>query len=772
MNKKLLCASALSLLCLSACSSGASPSPVPSESGSSLSAEFSEDAVKHTVRFYVDGELVKSLSVKDGSKMSAPSSDELPKGYIIEYWYALEGNFKSPWSFSGGTVTSDLDLYADFEYETYTVTLLSRNGNDTYEKSVTYKQEYDFSGNYLGKADHLENEQGEVFGVSGIWTWTHGETLIPVYGEGTINYYFYEIITSFDDDGNEVHEYTRLSDEGVNNPNPKSLPGGKSSDLDVALKDASKEGYRFEGWFKRLGGGNFTELDNLRDGYFGDGVYGLFSRYYSLSVFCSHEGAGRIDFDGGEPLDRACAGDEITVTVTPPNDGYYFCGWYDGGESYVSTDSSYTFKMPSEDYSLIADFGCYNYKISYELDGGVNSCDNPRKYTADDDILLESPTKTGYEFKGWYSDSSYSTKVTSIPQGSTGDKTLYAKWEAILYSLNVFSADEAKGSVTKNSGDGYYGDTMTVEATPAEGYAFKGWYRDGKLVSRANPYAFSMPAEDCSLTARFWTKDESLGIAPFFDTEDGTVTYGLYPQTHVSDESIIASLDALTAPESNGWYLLDGEYYAKRKAVPYGDESFEDGTVIIRGTEYWFKCEPIEWKILSSSNGEYSLVSSALLDIHRFDDSSNCYADSEIREWLNGDFYNSAFSLSDSYVQTTAVDNSASTTDSASSEYACNHTNDKVYLWSYQDWLNADYGFSSDPDKMDAAKYCMGTDWEGAATVYGRNWGFVWTRSPSSDSNRSVWTVLIQYRGGMPYKMWPNDSRFAVRPAVTIKTAQ
>ena len=72
-------------------------------------------------------------------------------------------------------------------------------------------------------------------------------------------------------------------------------------------------------------------------------------------------------------------------------------------------------------------FKIESYTITYELDGGTNAPENPASYNVETEtITLKDPVKTGYTFAGWYS--ADNSPVTKIPQGSTGDITLYAKW--------------------------------------------------------------------------------------------------------------------------------------------------------------------------------------------------------------------------------------------------------------------------------------------------------------------------------------------------------
>lgn len=279
--------------------------------------------------------------------------------------------------------------------------------------------------------------------------------------------------------------------------------------------------------------------------------------------------------------------------------------------------------------------------------------------------------------------------------------------------------------------------------------------------------------------------NESLGITPMFSTENNTVTYGLYPQKNVNDSSLISALNNLTTPESNGWYLYEKEYYAKVSAWTYDSSYvFDNGTTIVRGTTYWFKCEPIVWNVLSNSNGKCYLLSSVLLDAHCYYDSqssrtidsktvyANNYEYSDIRTWLNDDFYNSAFALGNSHIQTTTVNNRASTTNSDYNSYACANTEDKVFLPSYRDYINSSYGFSTSTSSTNT-RYCRTTDWARArrawystSSSYLYN-GYYWTRSPRSDHTYSAWCV--NHDGYLDATYRYVDTRFvSVRPAIKI----
>ena len=279
--------------------------------------------------------------------------------------------------------------------------------------------------------------------------------------------------------------------------------------------------------------------------------------------------------------------------------------------------------------------------------------------------------------------------------------------------------------------------------------------------------------------------NESLGITPMFSAKNKTVTYGLYPQTVVDDSSLVDALNALTTPESNGWYLYNDEYYAKVAAKPYDSSyKFDNGTTIVKKTTYWFKCEPIVWNVLSNSNGKRYILSSVLLDAHCYHNSqssrtidgktvyANNYKYSDIRTWLNNDFYNSAFALGNSHIQTTTVSNSASTTNSTENPYACDSTQDNVFLPSYKNYIKSSYGFSESTSPTNT-RYCRTTDWARArgawyetSSSYLYN-GHYWTRSPRSDHAYSAW--YVRYDGYVDEVRRFVDTTFvSVRPAIKI----
>ena len=273
------------------------------------------------------------------------------------------------------------------------------------------------------------------------------------------------------------------------------------------------------------------------------------------------------------------------------------------------------------------------------------------------------------------------------------------------------------------------------------------------------------------------------GSTPVLSADKKTCTYGIYPQTYVSDAGTISALNGLNETESNGWYLYNGYYYAKTNAKLYNTEwiyKFSDGTKIVNGETYWFRCDLIQWNVIKSGDDSYMLLSSYLLKNQVFSSKTEAtgvtYKTSDVRTWLNADFYNSVFA-DDSYIKTTEIDNSAETTDKSPNKFACENTQDKVYLLSYKDYLNADYGFDTSTDRSTTRAF-KATDYAIACGAYCTanltDEGFspesyVLTRSISDTYRSSCYAIWLYETGEFEdhYLSW-SDTRACVQPVINI----
>lgn len=564
------------------------------------------------------------------------------------------------------------------------------------------------------------------------------------------------------------YEITYNLDGGINNPDNRDFYNIESS---FTFLSPTRTGYTFLGWFDE----NNNQVTSIEVGTTGNLT--LTARWNEGNAYVV-----TLDPDGGIVIESTInvQYDHAYFLPTPTRVGYAFLGWYD---NQTKINESGTWK-DTTNKTFTAHWSIINYQITYKLNGGVNDPSNPTTYNVESStITLMNPTKNRNTFAGWSCDGQ---TITSIQTGSTGNMVLTANWIENSYPVSVVINNELLGSVS-GAGSYIFNESVTLTAIPTDDSLFVGWYSDSNftnLISSSNPYSFNLENENLIIYAKFITKAEDYALRyatiPVLSDNGKTVTYGLYPQTNVNDPALISELDTLTAPESNGWYLYNNEYYAKVDANQYYTSSyrFDNGTKIVNGTIYWFKCEPIVWNVLSNNDGVYYLLSSVLLDAQKynltFTEGINAcnYEYSSIRAWLNNDFYNSAFALGSNHIQTTLVDNSTSTTGSSNNAYICNDTQDKVFLPSYRNYTNLSYGFATTKNSSNT-RYCKTTDWARAkgaqCTSDSPNYyynGDYWTRSPSGYNSSYVYVITDS---GVIAHTEVYNSGMSVRPAITIR---
>ena len=265
---------------------------------------------------------------------------------------------------------------------------------------------------------------------------------------------------------------------GINNPaNPDTYEIG----VRLTLKAPTRAGYTFAGWyydkyFKQKVGTLYCETAT---------VYAKWTPNKYSIVF---NGNGSTSGSMSKISNVSYNAPKTLTANTYKKKGYTFTGWNtkkDGtGDSYTNKAKVQGLSTKSKGTAtLYAQWKIIDYKINYNLNGGINAETNPATYTVKDRVVLAKPTKEHYLFSGWYSDKKYKKKVTTIAAGSTGNRTLYAKWTPIKYSI-VFSKNNesypdtpaASGSMKSMTGVAWNTTkTLTANAFTKKGYTFTGW---------------------------------------------------------------------------------------------------------------------------------------------------------------------------------------------------------------------------------------------------------------------------------------------------------
>ena len=267
----------------------------------------------------------------------------------------------------------------------------------------------------------------------------------------------------------------------------------------------------------------------------------------------------------------------------------------------------------------------------------------------------------------------------------------------------------------------------------------------------------------CKEDVQFANNVERVGADGLPVFEGDYVYFGSYPQSK-KEESVTVGEER----DESGYYLgSDGSYYAPLNGK-------------------YYKVEPIFWRIMYLDGNKAVLVSEYILDAQIFSMAReavafdgvtvypNNYAFSAVRTWLNGTFFNAAFSAEEKAIMVeSTVDNGKKGTfsyaeriDGKNNKYACSDTVDYVWLLSVFEATKKSNGFSTDTKKADSARKKWLTDYADALDVYLDLW---WLRSPSSDDPDFAYVVETNGKLENIYKYAHHVSRrCGVVPVIKI----
>jgi len=272
---------------------------------------------------------------------------------------------------------------------------------------------------------------------------------------------------------------------------------------------------------------------------------------------------------------------------------------------------------------------------------------------------------------------------------------------------------------------------------------------------------------------------------------------GKYPQTVVEDSTLLNALTTAADTDSDGYLEYGSDEYKKVTGAPYESnyKSLSGNVTFATGSTYYFKVEPIQWRVLSGKGtatglvmSEKVLTNSAYYTSYsgRTISGSTVYPSnyqySTLRAMLNGydgsgysvdnftgkGFLDVAFTAAEkAYITTSTVDNSAATA-SSTNKYACANTSDKIFALSYQDLINTSFGFNSSYSNYDTARCGVLTDYARAtgawmSTNYGN--GYWWSRSPDADYFNDA--RYVGHGGNLNYS-GVNYANYGIRPSFTV----
>lgn len=233
------------------------------------------------------------------------------------------------------------------------------------------------------------------------------------------------------------------------------------------------------------------------------------------------------------PIDASITvGLSDTVTLpTPEKQGYTFDGWWTElsqfGENITNQN---IFDYIQLELHLYAKWTPIHYTIFYEENGGETIPDGD--YIVEHTVTLnQNITKNGYVFCGWYDNAAFSgTEIKTLPTGSIGNKTFYARWVkekfTIRFDMNSEQTDgfnanfDPSDNIVGNQKEVFYKQPYTLPTPSLIGFTFDGWFYQGNLVTANNLYEYE---NDIELVAK-WLR-EKYRIKIGLQNENGVFSY-------------------------------------------------------------------------------------------------------------------------------------------------------------------------------------------------------------------------------------------------------
>ena len=445
-----------------------------------------KEETKYTVNFYNQDEL---LETQVTSEINYPNPNK--KGYTFDGWYE-DSNLTI--KHESSTVTSDLNLYGKWTPKNYKISFDSQGGNTLDAKEVTYdqtygdlptptRQGYTFTGWYLNNTHITSQSKVQIMQDTTLKaSWKANEHTVY-----QVNHYQ----ENLDNDGYTLVDNQQLN--GTTNsqvtPNTHLYDGFKSpSKKEVIIKGdgTTVVNYYYQrnlyaltidgdsGIVSSSGQGNYRYGQNasfnveVKEGYTFD-HFEINNEPITNNLTITKDTkvkaitkintyAISYELNGGTAnhlKDTYTVQDEYQLPI-PKKKGYTFIGWNDGTQTNPLKDMKLS-KGTTGNKIYTAYYKASTYQISFNTDGGNEIKDKTVTYESTYG-KLETPTKQGYTFVGWYLKDTPITEDTQVD--ITSDTTLKAKWQA-----NTDTSYKVKYLIESLDDSQKYEEYKTVDAT-------------------------------------------------------------------------------------------------------------------------------------------------------------------------------------------------------------------------------------------------------------------------------------------------------------------
>ncbi|MEX1307210.1 MAG: InlB B-repeat-containing protein [Eubacteriales bacterium] len=522
---------------------------------------------------------VLSLGYED---LIAPLPTEPTRtGYVFDAWY-LDSGLTTPINFSTYQVTEDVDLYAGWIPNSYTVTF-NRNGGDTDAIPATMSVDYDTvipsQPTAPTRAGYILDAWCTDWGGVNEWDFATDHVL----GDMTLYARWAETFTvTFNNNGGDTQaspQTMAVADGNLISPEPIA---------------PTRTGYTFNGWYTNAAA--TTAWNFAADLVTANTT--LYAGWTQNSYTVTYNENGG-DTAASPATMSVLYGETISAEPTPPTlAGYLFEAWYtDAG---ATTLWDFDTDVVTGNMTLYAGYDEY-YTVTFDENGGTVAASPATVEVIENatiDTLPTPPIWGGYQFNGWYTDAAATNAWDFATDTVTGDMTLYAGWSSIC--TVTFDENGGDTAAVPNNKQTLVGGTVTAPSTAPTraGYTFSGWYTTSAV---ATPWNFLTPVTSNMTLYAGWTP---IQYTVTFN-ENGGDSLAVPGSVQVGYDQLVSPEP--TAPSRSG-YTFSG-WYTEATAVTEWD--FATDTVTSNITLYagWLASHTVTF---SRNGGDTDAVPSSM----------------------------------------------------------------------------------------------------------------------------------------------------------------
>ncbi len=326
--------------------------------------------------------------------------------------------------------------------------------NSTLKKIYLYNLDTTIGTNVFKSTPLIESDAPAAYGIYG-----YDDSTLETYAADNGIHFHPTYIVSYNSNGGTA-------------VNSADVEPGNSTPAPTA---PTKEGFRLEGWYK-----DAALTQKVTFPYTPSASITLYAKWVPDNFTVSFNSKGGSAVASQEIL----PGEKVVEPTNPTRSGFTFGGWYT--DSALSDAWDFDSDTVSANMTLYAKWLC---KVTFDSNGGSSVSS---KYVTEGGTVTEptDPTRTGYTFGGWYSNSALTAIWNFGSNTVSGATTLYAKWTAHTYTVQ-YNANNGGGSISSVSHTYDVEKTLTNNSFTRTGYRFAGWatsasgsiaYSDGESV--------------------------------------------------------------------------------------------------------------------------------------------------------------------------------------------------------------------------------------------------------------------------------------------------